>query len=474
MKLNEYNEKRDFNKTKEPKGKINKSKEKKLCYVVQYHEARAKHYDFRLEWKGVLVSFAVPKGLSTSPNDKRLAVKVEDHPYDYKDFEGVIPKGNYGAGTVEIFDKGYYTPLEDMDKGLKKGHLKVLLEGEKYKGIWSIVKIDEKNWLIINQESSGNKIQLKKDNKLPFKTCTTQLATLSNNVPTGKKWLFEIKYDGYRIVSFMENGKSKLFSRNQNDYSKKFNSIKKSLDEMCKKTSAVLDGEVVVFDENGKSDFGLLQENIKKEKDNFKYVVFDILALNNEDLRNKPLIKRKEILENFLADSPKNIIVSNFVFGKGKECFNLAKKLNLEGIVAKKVNSLYEGKRNEDWIKVKCYKRQEFVIGGYTTSDKNQVLSSLLLGYYKANKLIYIGKVGTGFSDHVKIELVKKFETLKSKKSYFDESLNEKNVTYLKPDLVAEIQFAEITKDKLLRQPSFIGLREDKKAKDVHLESEYE
>ena len=343
MKLKEYNTKRNFNNTSEPKGKVTKNKNNILKFVIQYHQARAKHYDFRLEWRGVLLSWAVPKGLSLNPKDKRLAVMVEDHPLDYITFEGIIPKGNYGAGSVEIFDKGYYLPSYSVNTGLKKGHISFTLFGDKFKGDWELVKMDEKNWLIIKSDDefavikneSANSKKTKTSIKLPFKECDVQLATLSKNIPKGKNWLFEIKYDGYRILSFVENGKARLVTRNNKDYTKKFDEIVKSLANISQ-DNFVLDGEIVCFDENGRSDFGLLQNNIKFNKGGFYYVVFDILALNGKDLRDKPLNDRKEILEKVLTKQPFNIIYSSFVIGKGSESFNIAKKMNLEGIVAKK------------------------------------------------------------------------------------------------------------------------------------------
>lgn len=232
----------------------------------------------------------------------------------------------------------------------------------------------------------------------------------------------------------------------------------------------VLDGEVVAFDSNGRSDFGLLQQNIKSKKGGLSYVIFDCLAFDGQDLRNKPLIKRKEVLEKILTNSPKNLILSSFVEGKGAETFKLAKKLDLEGIVAKKSNSTYNGKRDDSWLKIKCYKRQEFVIGGYTTTDKNKYLSAILVGYYNNNKLIFVGKVGTGFSEKQRKSLAKTFDDFTTKKCPFDSIDIKDNVTYIKPKFVAEIQYTELTKEKLLRQPSFVGLREDKKPKQVVLE----
>ena len=468
MTINEKNKKRNYNETKEPKGKTFKTKQNR--FVIQYHEARAKHYDFRLEYNGVLLSWAVPKGLPCQEKQKRLAVHVEDHPVEYIAFEGTIPKGEYGAGTVEIFDKGTYVQISDFKKGLSEGKLKFYLQGEKYQGVWTLVKKDEKNWFIIKCKDEYI-LQTKKSTQNPFSSLDVQLALLSNQIPKGNDWLFEIKYDGYRIIAFVEQKKVVLKTRNSQDYTTKFLSLVNSLKKQFN-FSLVLDGEVVVFDKEGKSDFSSLQQSIKSSKDDFVYVVFDILALNGEDLRDLPLLKRKELLKSVLKNSPNNLIYSEHVIGHGKECFNLAKKKNLEGIVAKKVDSKYKGTRNGDWLKIKCYLRQEFVVCGYTTSSKNKLLSSIVVGYYDGKKLINAGKVGTGFTEQQKEELNSLFKKLITKK----ETVNgaPKGTIFLKPKLVAEIQFAEFTKDKILRQPSFIGLREDKDAKQVVLESKNE
>ena len=465
MRLKKYNEKRDFNVTNEPKGKVKKSAKNR--FVVQFHRARRDHYDFRLEYSGVLVSFAIPKGFSTDPHDKRLAIHVEDHPLDYIDFEGRIPKGEYGAGTVEIWDKGFYVVSKDLDEGLKK-EFKVCLKGEKLNGCWAFVHTKEDNYLVIC-EKIDDKEMLKKNKKLklPFKDAKVQLATTSKIIPKGKNFIFEIKYDGFRALAFIENGKVKLVSRNGNDLTKKFNVIANSLKVSLTDKLAVLDGEIVVFDGNGRSDFSLLQESLKTGKSNFCYVVFDILALGEEDVRNKELIYRKTLLKGLSKFFTKNIILSDFVEGNGEKCFEVAKNLNLEGIMAKRKNSQYLGTRNDDWQKIKCYQRQEFVIGGFT--EKNNQFSSLLVGYYNENKLIFIGKVGTGFTESVKEKLSKMLLKKQIKKSPFV-NFKEEEVIYVSPNYVAEIQFAEVTGDNLLRQASFIALREDKDAKSVVLE----
>ena len=464
--LGEYHKKRRFSATPEPVGKVQNTKQKR--FVVQLHRARAKHYDFRLEHKGVLVSFAVPKGLSLNPEDKRLAVKVEDHPVDYLNFEGIIPKGNYGAGTVEIFDTGTYTPLENMEKGLKNGHIKVFLEGQKLVGAWAIVKMEDNNWLLIKEKDEFVKTKPQKVQGLPFKKVSPHLATLRDELPKGKDWVFEIKYDGYRSIAFAQNGKIKIFSRNGVDYSKKFETITKSLEKIDAK-NFVLDGEVVVFDASGKSDFGLLQDAIKNAQNTLVFVVFDLLALDGQDIRQNTLLNRKKRLEMLVFKAEPNIVYSQHVT-QGKKALKFAQKNALEGIVAKKTTSFYLGTRNEDWIKVKCTKRQEFVVAGFTTTEKNQVLSAILVGYYQENNLIFVGKVGVGFSEEDKENLYKKFKSHIRKTSPFSNEKSIKNAVYLSPKFVAEIAYAEITKDGRLRQPKFLGLRHDKTPKNVVLE----
>ncbi len=469
-KLEKYNKKRDFSQTNEPKGEILHKNTKNLRFVIQHHKATTDHYDFRLEHDGVLLSWAVPKGISQNPKDKRLAVMVEDHPLSYIDFEGIIPKGNYGAGSVEIFDKGKYVPKYDIDYGLKKGHLQFDLYGKKVKGEFSLVKMKDNNWLIIKGEDEYVSTSETKNTLLPFKSCEVMLATLSDELPKGKDWAYEIKYDGYRILSFVEKGNVVCKTRNGNDYTGKLESIVEELKKI-KEESFILDGEVVAFDEGGKSDFGLLQRALK-ENNKIYYVVFDLLALNGEDMREKTLKERKKILEMMLVKS-NNIIYSQHVIGKGKQAFAFAKKNNLEGVVAKKLSSKYIGRRSEDWLKIKCYKRQEFVIAGFDTNEKNPYLSAIYVGYYKQDKLVFVGKVGTGFDEQEKIELNKKFMKITVKKCQFNEKINENDkILWLKPILVAEIQYMEITKDGLLRQPSYIGLRDDKDAKSVVLEGE--
>ena len=466
MSLKEYIKKRNFSRTNEPKGDLNKDNNNR--FVIQYHQARTNHYDFRLEYGGVLLSWAVPKGLSQNEKDKRLAVHVEDHPVDYISFAGTIPKGQYGAGSVEIFDNGTYEQIENFKSGLKNGKLKFYLHGKVYNGVWTLIKKDEKNWLIIKSENSVQNI--KKNKKLPVKNIKVQLAKLSNEIPVGEEWLFEIKYDGYRIVAFIENGIVKLKTRNGLDYTNKFPNIVKELQNQFQNINVILDGEIVVFDSKGRSDFSMLQNAIKNQEDTFNYVIFDLLVYKGEDIRKKTLLQRKDDLKLILKNSSQNLIYSDHVIGNGKKCFTIAKKKKLEGIIAKKIDSQYLGDRNEDWLKIKCYKRQEFVICGYTTTQKNNLLSSIIVGYYNNKKLTFIGKVGTGFDNNTKKMLNKLFQKLKTNKTTIQDA--PKETIFVKPELIAEIQYAELTKSKILRQPSFVGLREDKKPRQVVLENE--
>ena len=383
--LNKYREKRDFKKTAEPSGKIKAKRNGGNIFVVQHHLARRNHFDFRLEFDGTLLSWAVPKGPSYSLSDKRLAIKVEDHPISYAEFEGTIPKGEYGGGTVMVWDKGEYKQENDFKSGLKNGNLKFSLFGERLKGKWALVKIKEEsekeNWLLLKEKDEFVKktagiskfktsvltgrtmTEIERENfsnkKNPFKSAEVKLATLSDVVPSGKEWIFEIKYDGYRILAFCESGKTKLKTRNNKDYSSKFPEIVQSLNDLTSKRACVLDGEVVVFDPKGRSDFGALQNVLRRDNTKLAvFVVFDILSLDGEDLREQPLLKRKDILKRVVNERVGNIILSQYIYENGKDFFKLASKNGLEGIMAKKTTSKYSGTRNEDWLKIKCYKRQ--------------------------------------------------------------------------------------------------------------------
>lgn len=468
MKLEEYNKKRNFSSTNEPVGKTQETTS--LRFVVQLHHARAKHYDFRLEWKGVLISFAVPKNLSKQVGTKRLAIHVEDHPVSYINFEGTIPKGNYGAGTVEIYDSGSYFPNINLDEGFKKGNFKVNLQGQKFKGCWNFSKMDEKNWLAIKCKNNFE-TSFVKAKKNPFGFVPVCLATLTTNVPEGKNWIYEVKFDGYRALCVCENNKVKIFSRNGKNFTAKFSSIASSLEKLCTNSSFVVDGEIVCLDKKGRSSFELLQSEIKTGGGNFCYVVFDILAFNGKDLRNQKLFERKEILEKLMKNCEKNLVFSEIIKESGKKTFEIAKKLGLEGIVAKEINSLYTGERTKFWLKIKARKSQEFVVGGITTTQKNQTLSSILVGFFENGKFVFAGKVGTGFNEETKQSLAKILLKNKTKTCPFENDckVNE-SVVWVKPKLVVQVEFASLTSKNLLRQASFVGIREDKKPSDVVLE----
>ena len=502
-KLGEYSRKRNFERTGEPQD-LTGTSDGRLKFVVQHHLARRDHFDFRLEWNGVLLSWAVPKGPSLNPRDKRLAVRVEEHPLDYRNFEGTIPKGEYGGGTVMLWDEGVWEPQTDVDGGLRLGSLKFTLHGRRLKGKWALVrmkaKADEKeNWLLLKEKDEYARlsdgisefatsirtgrtmegIASGKNEKFiqnPFEKTEVQLAKLVGKAPEGDDWLYEVKYDGYRILAFLEGNTARLITRNGNDYTERFPEAASSLADWAAGRAMVLDGEMTVTDDRGRTDFQALQNYMQHPtgKD-LTYIIFDLLALNGEDYRERPLIERKKVLEVLMQDAPRNLHYSRHVAGMGKESFEAARRENLEGVVGKKADSVYSGTRNGDWVKLKCEKRQEFVIGGYTRTEKNtDGVSSLLLGVYEGEELIYTGRAGTGMNARSSAELAERFAELKRETSPFANAprarANEKS-TWLEPQLAAEIRFAEWTKGGLLRQASFKGLRTDKDPKTIRKET---
>lgn len=545
IKLGEYNQKRNFNITAEPHGSAEEP-EGNLRFVVQHHAASRDHYDLRLEWDGALLSWAVPKVPSYNTRDRRLAVQVEDHPLEYRNFEGTIPKGEYGGGVVMIWDEGYWEPQTQMDveEGLLSGSLKFVLKGRRMKGKWALIRMkpksgdDKKNWLLLKEKDEYAKSQdtSTKYNKLnkpvkmiptitvdgeaeedqeignelaefttsirtgrtmeeiaegehekiiknPFDNAAVQLAKLASEIPDSPDWLFEMKYDGYRILAYLEGSTVRLLTRNGNDYTNRFRDAADALADWAAGRSMVLDGEMVITDATGKTDFQALQSFMKNPKgQRLTYIIFDLLAYNGEDLRGRPLVERKETLRLLMQDAPGSLYYSQHVQGNGKQCFLAACQGGMEGIVGKRINSVYSGTRNGDWIKLKCDKRQEFVIGGYTLTDKKTSgVSALLLGYYEGMNLIFAGRAGTGFTERMRKELEAKFEMIKRDDCPFskepgslmpksiDQRKNER-ITWLHPELVAEIKFAEWTEENLLRQASFKGLRIDKAPMDIRME----
>jgi bifunctional non-homologous end joining protein LigD len=408
--LDEYNQKRNFDKTMEPEGEM-VSPGECLRFVIQHHIARNDHYDLRLEWHGALLSWAVPKGPSYNTKDRRLAVQVEDHPLEYRNFEGTIPKGEYGGGVVMLWDEGFWEPNNDVDEGLNEGVLKFTLKGRRLKGKWALIRLKPKagdtrdNWLLLKERDEYTKtidgisdfttsirtgrtmeeIERGEDEKIiknPFNQTDVQLAKLVNTVPAKDGWLYELKYDGYRIIAFLEGNNVRLQTRNGNDYTKQFQEVASSLVDWAAGRAMVLDGEMTVVDSSGKSDFQALQSYLKNQGNKrLTYIVFDLLALDGEDLRGQRLFDRKQTLEALMKNAPKNLYYSRHIKGNGKESFAAACEAGMEGIIGKKADSVYSGTRNGDWIKLKCGKRQEFIVGGYTLSDKKiRGVRSLLLG----------------------------------------------------------------------------------------------
>lgn len=501
--LQEYKQKRNFERTSEPEGDAESSAEG-LRFVVQHHMARKEHYDLRLEWAGVLLSWAVPKGPSYHKLDKRLAIQVEDHPLEYRNFEGTIPKGEYGGGTVMLWDEGLWEPFGNVEEGLREGVLKFVLHGRRLLGRWALIRIKgkaegaEDNWLLLKEkdeyvrDTDGisdfitsirtgrtmeeiEKGENEKFIKNPFHMAEVQLAKLVKTAPEDENWLYELKYDGYRILSFVECNSARLLTRNGNDYANRFHQIAASLISFSAGRPMVLDGEIAVTDAAGKTDFQALQNYRKNPKGkNLTYIIFDLLALDGSDLRGHPLIKRKEILEQLLKAAPKNLYYSRHIRGQGKESFAVACEADMEGIVGKKADSVYSGTRNGDWIKLKCDKRQEFVIGGYTRSDKIiSGISSLLLGIYEGEDLVYAGRAGTGISEAEMKTLEDKFKNIRTMTSPFltpPKLRAKEEILWLEPKFVAEIKFVEWTEDNHLRQASYKGLRTDKDPRTIRRE----
>lgn len=476
MSLKTYKQKRNFQKTTEPDTEIRKSKGG-LIFVVQKHHASHLHFDFRLELDGVLKSWAVPKGPSMNPRDKRLAMMVEDHPYDYRTFEGLIPPGNYGAGSVIIFDQGNYSSIEGIDniealkKGLSKGDLKFVLNGEKLKGEFALVKTKDKNsWLLIKKKDqyATNKNITVEDAEPDIKP---MLATLADKPFNDPAWIFEIKWDGYRTIAHLHKDQVELISRNGLSFNKVFIPVHKEL--ATYNAWAVLDGEMSVLDEKGLPQFQLIQNYLKTGQGTLVYYVFDILYLNGIDLRSRPLLERKRILSNFIPES-KIIKYSDYIIEKGIVFFKEAADAGLEGIIAKKADSkYYSNKRSQSWLKVKTQMRQEAIIAGFTKPrGSRKKIGALILGVYdENNELKYIGHTGGGFTVKSLNEVYERLEPLITEKGSFKTIPKVNNpATWVKPLLICEVAFQGWTDSGNMRHPIFLGLRGDKKTKDVKKE----
>ncbi len=495
MSLKTYRSKRNFKDTPEPKDSYAQDFPA-LHFCVQKHAASHLHYDFRLEFEGVLLSWAVPKGPSLNPHEKRLAIKVEDHPLDYQYFEGVIPKGNYGAGTVEIWDHGIYGIPKSMDrnavekevrKGLKEGHFSFVLHGEQLNGGFTLLKlkskeVEDNSWLLIkkeDKEASDHPLienvqnHSKTKSKSPFPNFfSPMLATLIKESFDNEDWLFEIKWDGFRALAFITPRSIQLKSRNDHILNDQFPSIVKEL--MTVKSSLILDGELVVLDEKGRSDFQLMQNYQLNQKGTLFYYVFDLLYKDGQDLRSLPLLERKENLKRILVEySFSSIGISDHIIGKGIDFFNAASKASLEGIIGKRKESVYVSKRSKDWVKIKTSLRQEFIIGGFTAPrGSRKKFGALLIGLYDENKeLIYSGHVGSGFSEMALNFIFDQLSPLVQKKCPFKVRPKENAaVTWVSPKQICEVSFSEWTNENLLRHPIFQGLRADKQPKTIKKE----
>ena len=420
---------------------------------------------------GVLASWAVPKGIPEDIAAKRLAVHVEDHPLEYGSFEGEIPKGSYGAGKVIIWDAGVWKPLvADWRKSFDKGKLKFHLDGRRLNGDFLLARMgDSQNWLLRRlPDTAADPGEVLPKEKPAF--CEPQLARTVTSVPTGRDWGHEIKLDGYRIIAVKYSDRTTLHTRNGHDWTDRFGPLATRLAEITTK-DFVIDGEAVVFDEKGRSSFGRLQTALKESPDEITYVAFDLLHFDGRNLRNLPLRSRAERLADLLEDQGGSLRISKiWAASQGMSLFRQACENGLEGIVSKKLNGRYLPGSRAEWVKSKCRARQEFVICGFTPPRGSRVgFGALLLASHENGKLVPRGKVGTGFTDKRISGLLDRFRKLKTAGPLIETT--EKDVTWLRPELVAEIEFAEITRDGVIRQGSFVGLREDKSAREVGLES---
>jgi bifunctional non-homologous end joining protein LigD len=514
LDIETYNKKRDFAKTKEPRGR--RLKGKGDSFVVQKHDASRLHWDFRLELDGVLKSWAVPKGPSLDPGENRLAMRTEDHPLDYGGFEGTIPNGEYGGGTVMLWDQGRWIPdpRKDPSKTIDEGHLHFTLEGDRMKGEWVMFRLKPKPgeraepWMLkkvtddfadpgdgdalvdncVTSLTTGRTMAeiaagedewrsnrggqkggrgKRKASKAPPPFEEPQLATLVDEVPPGSEWVHEYKYDGYRLLLSVGDGVATAWTRKGLDWSDKFKALVKAAARLP--AGCLIDGEAVALDDDGKPSFQLLQATLKDRRGaNLAYYAFDLLTDRGEDIRKLSNIERKERLAALLEGVSPPILYGDHVIGRGGALLKEVCKQGGEGIVSKKASAAYSGTRTRNWLKVKCIQRQEFVIIGWSESDKRLGFRALLLAAKDGGKLTYVGKVGTGFNAKLIQELMARMEPLAIDKMPAEVPRpDRKGAHWIEPKLVAEINFSEFTDDGILRHPSFVALREDKPAKDV-------
>ncbi|GAB2771331.1 DNA ligase D [Salinimicrobium soli] len=492
MGLDEYIRKRNFKNTPEPEGEYDK-KTGHLRFVIQRHRATRLHYDLRLEMEGVLKSWAVPKGPSMNPDDKRLAIQTEDHPIKYLTFHGTIPKGNYGAGEMSIWDEGTYSPAgggdeKDLLQMFQKGDLKIEFFGTKVRGTFALVHTrrgggKDNQWLLIKKkdehstdldydaENLSDHATAEKVKKLKVtELVKPMLATKAPEIFNKANWIYELKWDGYRALANIQNGKVDLYSRNGISYKNKFASLYHSLQGIPH--DVILDGEVVVLDKKGKPQFQKLQNYQNDPSGELRYYVFDLLYLNGHNIMHLPLLERKSLIPDVIEDIPQ-VYYCDHVESIGKTFFKKAIDSGMEGVIAKQADSPYiPGSRSDKWLKIKAFESQEALICGYTDSDSAAPFGSLILGMHRNDELVYIGNCGTGFSAADRKDLHKQFQPLITEEVPFKKKPNLKGrkATWLEPELICEVNFSEWTKSGTMRHPSFKGLRIDKIPSEIEKE----
>ncbi|MAM62978.1 DNA ligase D [Maritimibacter sp. UBA3975] len=506
--LEAYEKKRDFDLTPEPRAELVEAGGDRLSFVVQKHDARRLHFDFRLEWNGVLLSWAVTKGPSTDPSQKRLSVRTEDHPVAYGGFEGTIPENEYGGGTVMLWDNGWWEPLHDPEEGLKEGKLHFRLHGARMKGGWALIRMRAKkgerreNWLLIKERddfagrsadaltnkhrtsvTTGRAMRDIAKERAPQKPAKhgkplprfqkLQLATLRDAPPEGDDWQHEAKFDGYRCLIAVGKGGVRLYSRNGKDWSDRFGDLCEPAAALdC--DAALIDGEVIAG--GGGGDFSTLQKALKSG-DPLTFYAFDCLHLDGKDLTGKPLSERRDALEGLFGGLPPRgpLRMSPVIEGDGAAALAAMCDAGGEGIVSKRTDAPYRGGRAKSWIKAKCIKRAEFVVAGWSPSDKKgRPFSSLILGSFERGRLVYRGRVGTGFDGDDFDALQGAMKPLARKTSPFDADLpaEASDARWVTPKLVVETEYAEFTSEGRIRHGVYQGLREDKEAKDVSAKAE--